>query len=127
MKKKLPPACQANDTCKGFVNPDGTPICDTDISTDCNDADDCYFQEAELSDFHDEYLIAATKKIRQVVKDILAEIPAAKQGRKLSFLFTGKGVLLAWVNHRGERLPGAIGLDNGYEAYEKALKIIKPR
>jgi hypothetical protein len=36
----------------------------------------------------------------------------------------GKGVLLAWVNHQGERLPGAVSSDDGYEAFAAALKLV---
>ena len=51
--------------------------------------------EAEPSGFHDENLIAATQKIRE----ILAGVPADSRGRKLSFIQTNMGSLLAWMYH----------------------------
>lgn len=55
------------------------------------------FAEAELSDFHDSQLADATQEI----KNILANIPADSEGRKLSFIWTMKGFLLTWVDHSG--------------------------
>jgi hypothetical protein len=54
--------------------------------------------EAEESNFHDQQLVKATRKIRR----ILAKIPADPAGRKLSFCSTNMGILLAWVRHGGK-------------------------
>ena len=75
--------------------------------------------EAEPSGLHDQTLIDATQKIRQ----ILSEIPADAGGRKLSFLVTKMGILLAWVNH-GEEIPAdAVTSADDNETVAKALKL----
>jgi hypothetical protein len=75
--------------------------------------------EAEPSGLHDEALIEATGKIRQ----ILSEIPADADGRKLSFLVTKMGILLAWVNH-GEEIPAnAVTAKDDDATVAKALKL----
>lgn len=77
--------------------------------------------EAEPSGFHDQHLIEATQKIRE----ILAAIPADPQGRKLSFLHTKTGSLLAWVKQESVvRKNGVTGKDD-YEKVAKALKLKK--
>jgi hypothetical protein len=122
--KPSPSECSLNEICKFFINPFGPAGCRSDATSNCSGARHGLFLEAEPSDFHDDYLIAVTKKLQKTVKDILAEIPPDEGGRTLSFLFTGKGVLLAWVNHQGERLPGAVSSDDGYEALAAALKLV---
>jgi hypothetical protein len=72
------------------------------------------------SEFHDQYLIAAT----QAIKEILAGIPTDAQGRKLSFLHTNMGSLLAWVEH-GEAVPAnAVTADHGDATIAEALGLI---
>ena len=51
--------------------------------------------DAELSGFHDQNLIKASRKIQE----ILDSIPADPRGRKLALLSTNLGALLAWVDH----------------------------
>lgn len=67
---------------------------------------------AEESDFHDKTLAAATLAI----KKILDGIGADPQGRKLSFVKTNMGILLAWVEH-GKPVPsGAVtSADDDYK------------
>jgi hypothetical protein len=74
--------------------------------------------EAQLSDFHNQDLSEATRKIKQIV----AEIPEHPAGHKLSLLIIRKGskrgVLLAWVNH-GEEVPdGAQNVVTGKDSPE---------
>lgn len=52
--------------------------------------------EASESFFHDSTLIEATKAIRAVLE--MARNSTNANGRKLSFIETSKGLLLAWVN-----------------------------
>jgi len=82
--------------------------CDYAISNDaaaCSDGTGtcatAQLLEAELSGFHDENLIAATQQIRA----ILAAIPPDPAGRKLSFIRTNMGELLAWMDHSGADVP----------------------
>lgn len=75
--------------------------------------------EAEPSGLHDETLIEATRKIKQ----ILSEIPVDADGRKLSFLVTNMGLLLAWVNHGEEIPPNAVTAKDDDATVAKALKL----
>jgi hypothetical protein len=75
--------------------------------------------EAESSGFHDEALIEATRKIRQ----ILSDIPPDRDGRQLSFLVTGMGILLAWTSH-GESIPeNSVTAGDDDATVAKALKL----
>lgn len=60
--------------------------------------------EAQPSDFYDETAAATTARINEII----AGVPADRQGRKLSFLRTPYGLLLAWVQHGGPTGPDAI-------------------
>lgn len=60
--------------------------------------------EAEESDFHDCNLINATRAIKAIIE----LIPPDPNGRNLSFLHTKMGTLLAWVEHGGTPIEGAI-------------------
>ena len=75
--------------------------------------------EAEISAFHDQTLADATQKIKQV----LASIPPDKQGRKLSFLRTHRGTLLAWVHHGAKVPPGAVPATADEKTLSKALRL----
>ncbi|MGC2238910.1 MAG: hypothetical protein WA584_22330 [Pyrinomonadaceae bacterium] len=75
--------------------------------------------EAESSGIHDDTLIEATQKIKQ----ILSEIPADSDGRKLSFLVTNMGLLLAWVNHDEDIPANAVTAKDDNEILAKALKL----
>ena len=74
--------------------------------------------EGELSGFHDQALIDATKKINR----ILAKIPADAEGRKLSLLFTKMGAFLAWAKHGGKPRKGVTAEDSDAKVI-KALKL----
>ena len=76
--------------------------------------------EAEPSGFHDENLIAATQQIRA----ILAAIPPDAAGRKLSFIRTNMGELLAWMDHSGAEVPeGAVTAEDDDATIAQALRL----
>ncbi len=76
--------------------------------------------EAEPSGFHDENLIAATQQIRA----ILAAIPPDSAGRKLSFIRTNMGELLAWMDHSGAEVPeGAVTAEDDDATIAQALRL----
>jgi hypothetical protein len=76
--------------------------------------------EAEASGFHDENLIAATQQIRA----ILAAIPPDPAGRKLSFIRTNMGELLAWMDHSGAEVPeGAVTAEDDDATIAQALRL----
>lgn len=77
------------------------------------------FLEAEESEFHDSRLIEATRAI----KEVLAKIPKDRKGRKLSFIHTNMGTLLAWVEHGEEPSEGAVTADNDDAKVADALKL----
>lgn len=105
----------------------GTRTCSHNISPDgvlgCSGGDgDCWrvnLLEAEPSDFHDAGLIDATQKIKR----ILAEIPADEGGRKLSFVHTRMGTLLAWVKEGADVHPNAITAKDDDATIARALKL----
>jgi hypothetical protein len=75
--------------------------------------------EAEESAFHDGNLVEATRAI----KEILAGIPCDPNGRSLSFVHTNMGTLLAWVEHGGTPIEGAVSSDHDDDAVTAALKL----
>ena len=74
--------------------------------------------DADESDFHDQSLIEATRKIKR----ILAGIPKDSRGRKLSFCQTKMGTLLAWVQHGG-MASGRVTAKDSDAKVAKALKL----
>jgi hypothetical protein len=87
-----------------------------------NECQPAVMAEAKTSAFHDQTLADATQKIKQV----LASIPPDTQGRKLSFLRTPRGTLLAWVHHGAKIPPGAVPATADEKTLSKALGL-KPR
>ena len=83
---------------------------------DCVEVD---LLEAEPSGFHDRNLIEATRKI----KEIVAGIPSDSRGRKLSFVHTNLGTLLAWVEHGAEVPADAVTVDDDDATVAKALRL----
>jgi hypothetical protein len=78
--------------------------------------------EAETSGFHD----AALQKATMEIQSILKSIPPDPKGRKLSFVNTEDGTILAWVNH-GKPFPtGTVTLESGKDDVRKALKLKVP-
>lgn len=76
------------------------------------------FLEAEPSDFHDEALVKATRKINEILAEVSSERGAP------SLLLTRQGVLLAWVNHGAEHSPDDVTADSDDETVAKALRLI---
>lgn len=73
------------------------------------------------SDFHDEALIALTVQINA----LLEAVPPDPAGRKLSFLHTRMGPLLAWVKHGQEGgLTDAVTADSDNETVIQALRLL---
>ena len=85
--------------------------------SDCGPA---VMAEAELSDFHDQTLADATQQIKQILAGIPCDDP---QGRKVSFLRTPRGMMLAWVNHGAQTSPDAVPADADEETLARALKL----
>lgn len=78
-----------------------------------------FMVEADTSAFHDETLQNATREI----KAILEAIPKDPEGRKLSFVHTEHGTMLAWVRH-GVTVPdGKVTFDSGPDKVKEALGI----
>jgi hypothetical protein len=78
-----------------------------------------YLLEAEESSFHDETLQNATQQIKKILDDI----PADREGRKLSFVHTKQGTLLAWVQHGVSFPEGTVTIEDGHDELMRALKI----
>ena len=77
------------------------------------------FLEAGESDFHDENLVNATAALNAV----LAMVPEDEEGRKLSFIHTNMGTMLAWSKH-GENVPeDAIGPGHDDKVIAEALNL----
>lgn len=74
---------------------------------------------AEETYFHDKTIADATTAIQA----ILENIPADPNGRKLSFLNTNMGVLLAWVEHGKPVPPGAVTSNHDDATIAVALKL----
>jgi hypothetical protein len=108
--------CSFGMGCSWVVMSDGSAACEVGTST----CDVAKLLEAELSTFHDATLAEATRKISEVLEGI----PPDPQGRKLAFLHTNFGSLLAWVEHKGE-LPADQGIrpDADDATIAKALRL----
>jgi len=89
----------------------------------CSEGDGSCFEArvltAERSNFHDEELMDATAKIRQ----ILAGIGRDPKGRKLSFINTNMGLLLAWVEHGAPVPPDAVTDKDDDTTIAQALRL----
>jgi hypothetical protein len=111
-ENKPPPICEGAN-CDFFIDTMAESVGCLSGGGTCATGD---LLEAEESKFHDEILIEATHKIRQ----ILSGIPADANNRKLSFLVTNKGLLLAWVNHDVADVPA-----NGVTAKDDSATLAK--
>lgn len=78
--------------------------------------------EAEDSTFHDKTLQEATRQIREIIE----RVPPDANGRKLSFVHTEDGTILAWVNHGKPFSAGTVTLESGRDEVRKALGLIVP-
>ena len=111
------PLCGSRAKRCQWLKPGHHPLtCDDSNTGNCSIVN---ILEAEHSDFHDSNLIAATAAI----KEILADIPPDANGRTLSLLQTNMGQLLAWVEHDGTSIEGAVTADSDDEAVIKALNL----
>ena len=75
--------------------------------------------EAEDTMFHDKTVQEDTRQIREIID----RIPADPKGRKLSFVHTEDGTILAWVNHGNPFPEGTVTLESGRDNVRKALKL----
>jgi hypothetical protein len=77
--------------------------------------------DAEVSEFHTEALKWATTEIKAILEEVHLRDADKINGRKLSFLHTNMGCLLAWVEHGtivtseddDETIAEALGLECG--------------
>ena len=83
--------CSGNRCDWALTGPGQPPVCVEGEST-CASAQ---LLPAAVSTFHDQALAALTQQINA----LLAAVPPDPAGRKLSFLHTRQGTLLAWVDH----------------------------
>ena len=91
----------------------------------CTDGGNYFYAEmlsATPSNFHDDALVKATGQINE----ILASIPEDKNGRRLAFLHTPFGTMLAWIRHDLEIPKDAITAESPKEALISALGLIDP-
>lgn len=76
--------------------------------------------EARVSGFHDARLQAATRQI----KSILEGIGQDSEGRKLSFVHTKMGTMLAWVGHVDRLGDDVVTYDSPDEELARTLGLI---
>lgn len=91
----------------------------------CTNGDNYFYAgmlRAKESNFHDADLVDATQKINE----ILAPLEKKAGDRKLSFLHTPFGTMLAWVRHDLEVPKDAVNRDSPKEDHAKALGLIDP-
>lgn len=74
------------------------------------------------SNFHDSTLVEVTSKINE----ILAPLAKDAGDRKLAFLHTPYGTMLAWIRHDLEIPDYAVNADSPKEDHKKALGLIHP-
>ncbi len=108
---EIEPLCKG--TACGFQVGGGSLAC-TENGDGCRPVD---LVEAEPSAFYDNHMIEATRAIN----NILARIPADPDGRKISFIDTNMGTLLAWVDHSGLVLENAVTQDDDDATIAAAL------
>ena len=92
----------------------------------CTDGGNYFYAkmlQAEESKFHDAALVKATGQINE----ILGALPQEdERGRRLSFLHTPFGTMLAWVSHDVEIPKDAVTVNSPKEEHIKALGLIDP-
>jgi hypothetical protein len=101
------------------VTKDGQITRDAGCSAGSGSCFEATVLNAEPTNFHDATLIAATEEIQKILKGIQPD-PA---GRKLSFINTNMGLLLAWVEHGKPVPPDAVTDKNTDEEVAEALKL----
>jgi hypothetical protein len=115
-EKMLVNSCAGEDGCRFQICEMSNPSCKPDLTNDCGMA---MLLEAEETIFHDIQLIKATSQINEILK----LIPPDSSGRNLSFLNTKMGIFLAWVEHGGEAIEGAVTSDSDNKTLAAALKL----
>lgn len=91
----------------------------------CTDGGNYFYAEmlrAEESNFHDADLVKVTSQINE----LLRSIPEDKNGRRLAFLHTPYGTMLAWIRHDLEIPDYAVTGISPKEDHIKALGLIDP-
>lgn len=91
----------------------------------CTDGGNYFYAQllrAYESHFHDAALIKATSEINGV----LNSIPEDENGRRLAFLHTPYGTMLAWIRHDLEIPKDAVRGDSPKEDHKRALGLIDP-
>lgn len=78
--------------------------------------------KASESNFHDSDLVKATEEINK----ILAPLEKKAGDRKLAFLHTPFGTMLAWIRHDLEIPKHAVNAESPKEDHIKALGLIDP-
>ncbi|MEO8074027.1 MAG: hypothetical protein ABI686_12385, partial [Acidobacteriota bacterium] len=93
-EKVSEPVCDGKGSqCKWIGHPKLHPLICVSGSGGCNLAK---LLEAEESDFHTAELVKATKAINEILATV------SENGNcKLSFIDSGQGIMLAWVEHGG--------------------------
>lgn len=74
---------------------------------------------AKPSDFHDAQLVDASAQINKILDNIKPD----PHGRKLSFLATNMGAMLAWVRHDIVPSPGGVTSANSDDEIAEALGV----
>lgn len=91
----------------------------------CTDGGNYFYAEmlqAKESKFHDASLVDATNQINK----ILDSIGEDKEGRRLAFLHTPFGTMLAWIRHDLKIPEDAVTIDSSREDLISALGLIDP-
>lgn len=91
----------------------------------CTDGGNYFYAgllRANESNFHDAALVKVTSEINA----ILGSVPEDENGRRLAFLHTPFGTMLAWIRHDLEIPKDAVRGDSPKEDHIKALGLIDP-
>lgn len=86
--------------------------------SDCTSA---YLQAAYKSDFHDDDLRDLTEEINEKLHKLSKKPPF--KGARLSFLWSPRGVFLAWVKHSDTPASDGTKRSDGIEENDRALKL----
>jgi hypothetical protein len=111
-----PGPCGGGD-CDFTIDPDTGQVACAAGGGSCSSAE---MAEAEISTFHDQTLADATRQIKQILDGLPTDDP---RGRKVSFLRTPRGMMLAWVNHGEQASPDAVPWNADEETLAQALKL----
>lgn len=121
METETPLLHCTSSTCDWTLTGENFPVC-------VNGAGSCQNAKllvAEVSNFHDQVLADVTQQINA----LLQAIPPDPAGRKLSFMHSPLGTLLAWVQHGGvgvtsEATENAVRATSAEAALVQALRLV---